>query len=159
MRYSFLALFLFTVLPVFFSTAGPQPQWPAQLPKQVADNALASAKPLPDVTGKWKGTRLTQNTGSAAADSLFFEFKKNGTVDFRHQRFEHNPARTGTYRFTRNVLIADIYLFPFKHHFEGNYDKATGKIAGIFSEVRERDPNAPSYYVPGTENGSFSITK
>lgn len=139
--------------------AQQQPQLPTQLPKHELGKPVTTASPFSDVVGKWKGTRLTQNTGSVTVDSLFFEFKKDGTVQFRHQRFEHNPARKGTYSFSKNLLIADIYLFPFKHRFEGSYDKVTGKITGTFSEVRERDPNAPSYYVPGTESGSFSITK
>lgn len=161
MRYTLSALFFFTLLSCGFNTvtAQQQPQLPTQLPKHELGKPVTTAKPFPDVVGKWKGTRLIQNTGSVTVDSLFFEFKKNGTVGFRHQRFEHNPAITGTYSFIKNVLIADIYLFPFKHRFEGTYDRATGKITGTFSEVREKDPNAPPYYLPGTENGSFSITK
>jgi hypothetical protein len=161
MRYSFITLFLSALLFCYFNTiiAQTQPQLPTQLPKHELGKPVTTAKAFSDVVGKWKGTRLTQNPGSVTVDSLFFEFKKDGTVHFRHQRFEHNPARTGTYSFIKNVLIADIYLFPFKHHFEGTYDRATGKITGAFSEVRERDPNAPPYYAPGTESGSFSITK
>ncbi len=161
MRYSFIVLSFFTLLFLFFNRvqAQFQPQLPTQLPKHELGKPVTTAKPFSAVVGKWKGTRLTQNSASVTVDSLFFEFKKDGTVNFRHQRFEHNPARAGTYSFIKNVLIADIYLFPFKHRFEGIYDRATGKITGTFSEVRERDPNAPPYYVPGTESGSFSITK
>jgi hypothetical protein len=161
MKYSFIALSLFTLLSCFSNTmkAQPQPRLPTQLPKHELGKPVTTAKAFSDVVGKWKGTRLTQNSGSVTVDSLFFEFKKDGTVHFRHQRFEHNPAKTGTYSFIKNVLIADIYLFPFKHRFEGTYDRTTGKITGTFSEVREKDPNAPPYYVPGTESGSFSITK
>lgn len=161
MKDSFIALSLITFLSFFSDMvrAQPQPQLPTQLPKHELGKPVTTAKPFSDIVGKWKGTRLTQNTGSVTVDSIFFEFKKDGTVSFRHQRFEHNPAKTGTYSFIKNVLIADIYLFPFKHRFEGTYDRTTGKITGTFSEVREKDPNAPPYYVPGTESGSFSITK
>lgn len=161
MRYSFIILSLFTLLAIFFNKvkAQSQPQLPTQLPKHELGKPVTTAKTFSAVVGKWKGTRLTQNSASVTVDSLFFEFKKDGTVNFRHQRFEHNPARAGTYSFIKNVFIADIYLFPFKHRFEGTYDRTTGKITGTFSEVRERDPNAPPYYVPGTESGSFSITK
>jgi hypothetical protein len=112
------------------------------------------------ITGKWTGARLIPLPGGAIhTDSTWMEFKKDGTVAFKHQKYEFNGPTTGTYTFQKNVLKITIIKFPFNHTFEGNYDNNTGLVTGFFKEVREKDPAQPAYYIPGTDSGTFTLVK
>jgi hypothetical protein len=112
------------------------------------------------ITGKWTGARLIPLPGGAIhTDSTWIEFKKDGTVGFKHQKYEFNGPTSGTYTFQKNVVRITITKFPFSHTFEGNYDTQSGLINGLFKEIREKDPTQPAYYIPGMDTGAFTLYK
>ena len=95
--------------------------------------------------------------GAIHTDSTWIELKKDGTVGFKHQKYEFNGPTSGTYTFQKNVVRITIIKFPFSHVFEGNYDTQTGIITGSFKEIREKDPTQPAYYIPGIDAGTFTL--
>jgi hypothetical protein len=112
------------------------------------------------ITGKWAGARFIPLPGGAIhTDSTWIEFKKDGTIGFKHQKYEFNGPTSGTYTLQKNVVKITITKFPFTHTFEGNYDSQAGSITGFFKEIREKDATQPAYYVPGTDSGSFTLYK
>jgi hypothetical protein len=155
-------VFLFMFYTKGLLQAQIQQQPPAQLPKHVI------SKPQPNVqllqlsnviVGKWKGARLIQKTGAVTVDSVWFDFKADGTVSFKHQQYELNGPTGGTYIINKNNMAITIYKFPFRHTLQGSWNRTDGKINGNCTEVREADPSQPSYYTAGTDAGTFSLFK
>lgn len=155
---SIIALLFLTAV----AFAQPQPQIPTQLPKHEINKPQANAQLLQlnnVIIGKWKGARLIQNIGSVTVDSLWLEFKKDGTLSFKHQQYEFNGPVTAVYTINKNTLRIVADKFPFKHILQGVWDINTGSINGNFNETRERDNTQPAYYSPGTATGNFNLIK
>jgi len=140
-----------------------QPQIPPQLPKQEIAKPQANVRLIElnnVIVGKWKGARLSYITnGTVTVDSLWFDFKKDGTLNFKHQKYELNGPTVGTYTVTKNSIKIVADKFPFTHTLQGIWSINDGVINGNFREVRERDASQPTYYTPGTETGTFNLTK
>ncbi|MFN8253386.1 MAG: hypothetical protein U0V75_16070 [Ferruginibacter sp.] len=139
-----------------------QIQQPLPLPKQTIAKPVANVKPIElanVIAGRWKGTRLIQNNGSVTVDSLWMEFKTDGTLNFRHQQYELNGPKTGTYALLKNVLEIKISKQPFSHVFNGTWNNNNGIISGSCTTTRAKDPSQPPYYMEGTETGSFTLVK
>lgn len=114
------------------------------------------------ITGKWTGARLIPLAGGGIhTDSTWIEFKKDGTLTFKHQKYEFNGPTSGTWSFQKNTLRVSIVKFPFNHTFEGTIDNNNNNISitGFFKEIREKDPTQPAYYVPGVDSGTFTLIK
>ena len=137
-----------------------QPQPP--LPKHIINRPTANPKliTLADViAARWRGTRLTQLTGAVSVDSLWFDFKKNGTLVFKHQKYEFNGPTMGTWTLSGNKITIVADKFPFTHTLTGTWDINTGIISGKFDELRENDNTQPPYYSPGSNSGTFTLTR
>ena len=111
------------------------------------------------IVGKWRGARITQLTGAVNVDSLWLEFKKNGTLSFKHQKYEYNGPIVGTWTLSGNSIRIIADKFPFTHTLNGTWDINTGIISGTFSEMREKDDTQPTYYTPGSNSGSFNLSR
>jgi hypothetical protein len=137
-------------------------QRPMPLPRQDIAKPQANVRllELSDViNSRWRGARIKQLPGAVNVDSVWLEMKSNGTFSFKHQQYEFNGPIAGTYVVTKNKVVFSVNKFPFYHTLDGQWDINTGIISGRFKEVREKDPAQPSYYVPGTNTGSFSLTR
>jgi hypothetical protein len=156
---------ILTGITIFVAvTAFAQRQPPQSIPLPLHD--IVKPKPnvksytlATDLVGRWKGARIIQNVGSATVDSLWMEFKANGTVSFKHQQFELNGPQSGTYTISRSVLKINIEKLPFTHSFDGGMNVANGIITGTCTEVRAEDNTQPAYYTAGTFSGSFNLKK
>jgi hypothetical protein len=137
-------------------------QPPVPLPKQTIAKPQANVRllELTDViSGRWRGARITQLPGAVNVDSVWIEFKKNGTLSFKHQKFEFNGPTEGTYTITKNKISISCFKFPFTHTFNGDWDINTGMITGNCIELREKDNTQPPYYSPGRNTGTFNLVK
>jgi hypothetical protein len=132
------------------------------LPKHEIAKPQANIKrlELKDVIeGKWRGARITQLPGAVNVDSVWLEVKKNGTLSFKHQKYEFNGPITGTYSITKNKIVFTCNKFPFNHTLNGDWDINTGMITGNYVELRERDNTQPPYYSPGRTTGTFNLVR
>jgi hypothetical protein len=150
------------LLALLFSlgvAAQPQPA----IPKHIINRPTTTAKPLTlndVIAARWRGARITELPGGYVnVDSLWFAFKRNGTLTFKHQKFEFNGPTMGTWTISGNTITIIADKFPFTHKLYGNWDYMTGIITGKFDEVRETDDTQPTYYSPGTNKGTFNLTR
>jgi hypothetical protein len=150
---------IIVLLAITLSTAA-QPSIP--LPKHIIAQPQANVKLLElndIISGRWRGARITQLPGAVNVDSVWLEIKKNGTLSFKHQQYEFNGPTEGTYTITKNKIVISFIKFPFTHTLNGEWDIKTGTISGNYIELKEKDSNQPSYYVPGRNTGTFNLIK
>lgn len=137
-------------------------QPPVPLPKHVIAQPKSNARllELKDVLiGKWRGARITQLSNAVNVDSVWIEFKKNGVLSFKHQKYEFNGPTEGTWSISKNSLVINCIKFPFTHTLNGSWEITTGTISGNYIEVREKDNTQPAYYSPGRNTGTFNLAK
>ncbi len=139
-----------------------------QASAQITPSRPAISKPqanprqitLPDVLfAKWKGARITNLPGAVNVDSLWIEFHVDGTLNFKHQKFEFNGPAAGTWTMSGNSITIIADKFPFIHTLNGTWNVNTGVISGSFKEVREKDATQPSYYTSGSNTGTFNLSR
>ena len=111
-----------------------------------------------DFSGHWAGTREIQSASPPLSDSIAFDFHTDGTLSFHHQISARNEPTSGFYKVSGKVLTITIYRAPFKHSFQGTLDRK-GNVSGVFTSIREHDPSQPRPYSPGSDTGTFSITR
>jgi hypothetical protein len=153
---------LFIIACMFFAVLNIFAQPPVPLPKHIIAQPQANVKLLElsnVVVGKWHGARITQLPGAVNVDSVWLEIKKNGTLSFKHQKFEFNGPTEGTYSISKNKITISCIKFPFTHTLSGDWDITTGIISGNYIELREKDNTQPSYYIPGRNTGTFNLIK
>ena len=153
---------MFTIVIMLLATLGSLAQPPVPLPKHIIAQPQANVKLLElsnVVVGKWRGARITQLPGAVNVDSVWLEIKKNGTLSFKHQKYELNGPTEGTYTVSKNKITISCIKFPFTHTLSGDWDINTGMISGNYIELREKDNTQPSYYIPGRNTGTFNLIK
>ncbi len=160
MKTGILSAMLLSVI----SMAVAQPrQQPVPLPRQIIARPQANVKILEltnVIEGRWRGARITTLAGGLVnVDSVWIEFKINGTLTFKHQQYEFNGPNAGTYTISKNAIQISIVRFPFAHALNGNWNTNTGILSGQYSETRDNDATQPSYYIPGSNTGSFNLTR
>jgi hypothetical protein len=140
-----------------------QPRPPMPLPKHIILKPTANPKLITFadvIIAKWHGARLTDIPGGGVTvDSLWFEFKKDGTLSFKHQKYEFNGPTMGTWTMTGNAIRINADKFPFTHNLSGTWNINNGVISGTFTELRERDNTQPPYYSPGSNTGTFNLSR
>ena len=132
------------------------------IPKQIVAKPQANVRVLElkdIIEGRWRGARITQLSGAVNIDSVWLEIKANGTLSFKHQKYEFNGPKEGTYTITKNKINIICNKFPFNHSFNGEWDINTGVLSGNYIELREKDSNQPPYYSPGRNTGTFNLIK
>lgn len=153
---------LFSALLFIVTHVTAQIQQPVPLPKQIIAKPTANVKLLElanVIEGRWKGTMMIQYTGSVSVDSVWMEFKKDGTLSYKHQHFEFNGPTTGTYSLLKNVIEINCNKAPFSHNYTGTWNINNGVISGNFTTIRAVDPTQPTYYQAGTDNGTFTLKR
>ncbi len=126
---------------------------------------LKSKKKFPPLsqyitTISWRGARVWYTQTAAWVDSVTsINFYANGQVEWIKQGWEFVPRTPGTYSIQGNDISINFHYPPYTHTLQGSFDRNTGIISGIFTEIRAVDPTAPPAYVPGTTTGEFNFYK
>lgn len=111
------------------------------------------------ILNKWKGARLTELPNALNVDSVWIEFRIDGTLSFKHQKYEFNGPTEGTWIMNGNDIKITVEKFPYTHVLKGTWSPNTGVITGTYLEVRDKDNTQPPYYTPGTNNGTFNLSR
>jgi len=152
----------FTIALMLFAMLNTFAQQPVPLPKQIIAKPQANVRLLElknVIEGRWRGARITQLPGAVNVDSVWLEIKQNGSLSFKHQKYEFNGPTEGRFSIIKNKIVITCNKFPFNHTLNGTWDINTGMITGNYIEMREKDNTQPPYYSPGRNTGTFNLIK